>query len=717
MLCCAAGRLSERPITIRQEISGGFDSAVLQNETLMNSPQSVLTVTFHPELLIQMNHTRLFSIMIQSDMADVLDVISNQRTSKSIKSFHTRVRAQLNEMNHSSDNYLIHYQAPLFLMLSYFPRDTMENWDEKKLEEVVNKKHGEAEKKKAKTQIVRSTPLWVLRYVFFGVFLCHGFFWVLICQVCKYFLEAIENNKYGWFWVCPAGGDGCMYRHALPVGFVLKRRRRRTSVRQTLPESESDTFEKRRRRKEELKLHQTSERAALGVNVTRITLETFLSWKKRKRQEKITKAQQDMERKKADFKAGKSLGVSGREVFEFRPELVNDDDEEADDTKYSKDDDDDDDELIQENGEDHTMEDEDGSGDSEGGGGEEEEEAESEAVPVDENLFTGEDLDELEEELNTLDLDDLFNLDADRPAVFSGPAGSYFGFSVDFFSPTDKLQNILVGAPKANTSSSSSVMERGAVYSCPWRAGGTCTQIQFDNTESRRVRWKQGVSYEGMDGSYGNVVCPVRNWACPTEIGRLTKELTTKYSNQMTTKSASAQYDDSYLDYVTGVPRGEKALGYVNIFNGKNMASTVNFTGLQMAAYFGNAVAATDINNDGRMDLLVGAPLLMERGSDGKLHVAVSAPYGGVSRQGLVYIYNGRANGPDSQPSQILEGKWASTLLPPSFGYAMHGAMDIDQNGYPAFLKPTKSCIALPEVTQRSQLLERYGQTLPSAFL
>lgn len=31
----------------------------------------------------------------------------------------------------------------------------MENWDEKKLEEVVNKKHGEAEKIKPKTQIVR----------------------------------------------------------------------------------------------------------------------------------------------------------------------------------------------------------------------------------------------------------------------------------------------------------------------------------------------------------------------------------------------------------------------------------------------------------------------------------------------------------------------------------------------------------------------------------
>lgn len=41
-------------------------------------------------------------------------------------------------------------------------------------------------------------------------------------QVCKHFLDAIEGNKYGWFWVCP-GGDGCMYRHALPAGFVLKK--------------------------------------------------------------------------------------------------------------------------------------------------------------------------------------------------------------------------------------------------------------------------------------------------------------------------------------------------------------------------------------------------------------------------------------------------------------------------------------------------------------
>lgn len=43
-----------------------------------------------------------------------------------------------------------------------------------------------------------------------------------------------------------------------------------------------------------------------------------------------------MERRKADFKAGKALVISGCEVFEFCPELVNDDDEEADDTRYTQ---------------------------------------------------------------------------------------------------------------------------------------------------------------------------------------------------------------------------------------------------------------------------------------------------------------------------------------------------------------------------------------------
>ncbi|XP_026883966.2 integrin alpha-V [Electrophorus electricus] len=419
-----------------------------------------------------------------------------------------------------------------------------------------------------------------------------------------------------------------------------------------------------------------------------------------------------------------------------------------------------------------------------------------------------------------------FNLDIDKPSVFSGPRGSYFGFSVDFFSPSDRHLNVLVGAPKANTSAPSSVTERGAVYSCPWQTSGSCTEIQFDSTDDR---FENGVQMEfkssqwfgatvRSDGEHILACAPLYQWStyglkerepvgtcylkkgstvveyspCRSAsatpegqgfcqagfsadivkskrvvvggpgsfywqgqlisddisevISRYNKKFLTPYNSQIATKSASAQYDDSYLgysvtvgdfnddgvdDYATGVPRGEKAMGYVNVLNGKTMESVVNFTGVQMAAYFGNAVVATDINNDKLVDLFVGAPLFMERGSDGKLRevgqvyvylgrggfsflaplkltgseiyarygssiaslgdldldgfndVAIAAPYGGSAHQGVVYIHNGRVTGPDLQASQVLEGKWASASMPASFGYSMHGATDIDQNGYP----------------------------------
>lgn len=37
-----------------------------------------------------------------------------------------------------------------------------------------------------------------------------------------FFLEAVEKSKYGWFWSCP-NGTSCIYRHALPPGFILKK--------------------------------------------------------------------------------------------------------------------------------------------------------------------------------------------------------------------------------------------------------------------------------------------------------------------------------------------------------------------------------------------------------------------------------------------------------------------------------------------------------------
>ncbi|XP_052869819.1 zinc finger CCCH domain-containing protein 15 homolog [Anopheles cruzii] len=154
--------------------------------------------------------------------------------------------------------------------------DTIENWTEEKLSEVVAKKHG-------KDKTMPTTTI-----------------------ICKYFLDAVERSLYGWFWECP-NGDKCIYRHALPAGYVLKKDKKKAEA-----------------SKEEISLVDLieRERAALGSHQTRVTLETFLAWKKRKILEKKDKLQKEEDRKRSDFKAGRQNGLSGREMFSFNPELI-----------------------------------------------------------------------------------------------------------------------------------------------------------------------------------------------------------------------------------------------------------------------------------------------------------------------------------------------------------------------------------------------------------
>lgn len=51
-------------------------------------------------------------------------------------------------------------------------------------------------------------------------------------------------------------------------------------------------------------------------------------------------------------------------------------------------------------------------------------------------------------------------------------------------------------------------------------------------------------------------------------------------------------------------------------------------------------------------------------------------------------------------PSQVLEGQWAARTMPPSFGYSLKGATDVDKNGYPGPLLQmalyNDSAIAVP---------------------
>uniref|UniRef100_A0A8D0WNV4 Integrin alpha-5 n=1 Tax=Sus scrofa TaxID=9823 RepID=A0A8D0WNV4_PIG len=431
-----------------------------------------------------------------------------------------------------------------------------------------------------------------------------------------------------------------------------------------------------------------------------------------------------------------------------------------------------------------------------------------------------------------------FNLDAEAPAVLSGPPGSFFGFSVEFYRPGTDGVSVLVGAPKANTSQPG-VLQGGAVYLCPWATSpAPCTPIEFDSKGSRilesspsSLEGDEPVEYKSLQwfgatvrahGSSILACAPLYSWRTEkeplndpvgtcylstdnftrileyapcrsdfssaagqgycqggfsaefTKTGRVVlggpgsyfwqgqilsatqEQISESYypeylinpvQGQLQTRQASSIYDDSYLgysvavgefsgddteDFVAGVPKGNLTYGYVTILNGSDIRSLYNFSGEQMASYFGYAVAATDINGDGLDDLLVGAPLLMERTADGRPQevgrvyiylqspagmepapartltghdefgrfgssltplgdldqdgyndVAIGATFGGENRQGAVFIFPGGPEGLASKPSQVLQPLWAAGHTPDFFGSALRGGRDLDGNGYP----------------------------------
>ena len=59
---------------------------------------------------------------------------------------------------------------------------------------------------------------------------------------CKWFLEAVEKELYGFNWVCANKGNDCEYRHALPPGFVLTRDKKKDG---TEEEGEELTIEEK----------------------------------------------------------------------------------------------------------------------------------------------------------------------------------------------------------------------------------------------------------------------------------------------------------------------------------------------------------------------------------------------------------------------------------------------------------------------------------------
>ena len=118
-----------------------------------------------------------------------------------------------------------------------------------------------------------------------------------------------------------------MYRHALPPGFTLK----------------SEMKKKEQDDEISMEMLVEKERATLGPNVTKVTLESFLAWKARKLVEKKDEKKRQEDKKRADFKLGFMNGITGRDIFTFNPDLItNDDDDAGNDIDYRRRVDDDD---------------------------------------------------------------------------------------------------------------------------------------------------------------------------------------------------------------------------------------------------------------------------------------------------------------------------------------------------------------------------------------
>ena len=134
--------------------------------------------------------------------------------------------------------------------------------------------------------------------------------------VCKHFLAAVEKGLYGWFWKCEAGPE-CKYKHSLPPGFVLKKKK-------------SDDDEDEDDNGPSLEEIIEEKRAQLSAEGTPVTLKTFNEWKQCKLAEKaIAKEEKKVEKTKGLTKAQKAmgLGMSGRELFDFQPDMFVDDEE------------------------------------------------------------------------------------------------------------------------------------------------------------------------------------------------------------------------------------------------------------------------------------------------------------------------------------------------------------------------------------------------------
>uniref|UniRef100_A0A672JKJ6 Uncharacterized protein n=1 Tax=Salarias fasciatus TaxID=181472 RepID=A0A672JKJ6_SALFA len=117
-----------------------------------------------------------------------------------------------------------------------------------------------------------------------------------------------------------------------------------------------------------------------------------------------------------------------------------------------------------------------------------------------------------------------YNIDLQHPVVFSGPDSSFFGYSV-LEHYHDNTRWVIVGAPRANSSYSSSVLSPGAVYKCRIHSNPErrCTEMDLGRGNKPREtcgktcqadrddEW-MGVSLARQDRADGKILACAHRW-------------------------------------------------------------------------------------------------------------------------------------------------------------------------------------------------------------
>uniref|UniRef100_A0A3P9QGB7 Integrin, alpha 5 (fibronectin receptor, alpha polypeptide) n=1 Tax=Poecilia reticulata TaxID=8081 RepID=A0A3P9QGB7_POERE len=332
-----------------------------------------------------------------------------------------------------------------------------------------------------------------------------------------------------------------------------------------------------------------------------------------------------------------------------------------------------------------------------------------------------------------------FNLDVENPAVYSGPEGSYFGYAVDFY--LSESASVVIGAPKANTSQMN-VTEGGSVFYCPWSVGqSNCHTIEFDPEGDRstpingrllQVDFKSHQWFGATVRSHGDSIlacAPLYYWrtvkdephsdatgTCYLSFQNFTKfveyapcrtELSDRGGQGYCQGGFSADFTKVILwfweDLVISAAKKDIIKAYYPGYFMQAVEGQVQTRQIQAShddSYQGYSVAVGEFSGDQVEDFVTGIPKgnllygLVRKPKHTLLKflnsfftfladVAVSCPFGGDDRRGLVYIYNGYSEGLREKPSQVIAGQWAAGAFPASFGFSLRGAQDLDMNGYP----------------------------------